>query len=61
MKQLQFRMGLWPWSSLLAAAFLAGVVVILLAGDETRLSSLIGLLLLAIIAPCYALTRRSAA
>lgn len=54
-------MGLWPWSSLLAAAFLAGVVVILLAGDETRLSSLIGLLLLAIIAPCYALTRRSAA
>jgi AAT family amino acid transporter len=59
--RLQFRMGFWPWSSLLATAFLVGVVVILLAGDETRLSSLMGLLLLAIIAPGYALARRAAA
>ena len=60
-ERLQFRMGFWPWSSLLAAAFLVGVVVILLAGDETRLSSLMGFLLLAIIAPCYALALRAAA
>jgi AAT family amino acid transporter len=59
--RLQFRMGFWPWSSLLATAFLVGVVVILLAGDETRLSSLMGLLLLAIIAPGYALARRATA
>lgn len=59
--RLQFRMAFWPWSSLLATAFLVGVVVILLARDETRLSSLMGLLLLAIIAPGYALARRAAA
>lgn len=58
---LGFRMALFPWSSLLAAAFLIGVVVILLAGEETRLSSLMGFLLLAIIVPCYALTLRAGA
>ena len=44
-----------------AAAFLIGVVVILLAGEETRLSSLLGLLLLAVIAPCYVLAARASA
>ena len=45
--------------SLLAAAFLVCVVVILLAGDETRLSSLLAVVLLAIMAPCYALAQRA--
>ena len=59
--RLGFPMALWPWSSLVAAAFLIGVVVILLAGEETRLSSLLGLLLLAVIAPCYVLAARASA
>ena len=59
--RLGFPMALWPWSSLVAAAFLIGVVVILLAGEETRLSSLLGFLLLAVIAPCYVLAARASA
>ena len=59
--QLGFRMALWPWSSLVAAVFLAGVVVVLLAGEETRLSSLLGLLLIGVITPCYLLAQRRAA
>lgn len=59
--RLGFRMALFPWSSLLAAAFLLGVVVVLLVGTETRLSSLLGLLLLGVITLCYLLARRRAA
>jgi len=59
--RLGFRMALFPWSSVAAAAFLLAVVAVLLAGEETRLSSLLGLALLAVIAPCYALARRAAA
>lgn len=45
--------------NLLAAAFLVRVVVILLTGDKTRLSPLMGLLLLAAMAPFYALAQRA--
>lgn len=58
--RLGFRMALFPWSSVVAAAFLLAVVAVLLVGEETRLSSLLGLALLAAIAPCYALARRAA-
>lgn len=58
-----FRAPFWPVSSLIAAAFLIGVIGILVSISETRLPVLIGLLLLCLIAAAFRLTpgRRDAA
>jgi len=46
----------WPLSSLLAAAFLIGVIVVLIGAPNTRAPVLIGMLLLGLIAMAYRLT-----
>ncbi|WP_363349574.1 amino acid permease [Methylocystis echinoides] len=51
-----FRSPLWPFSSLVAAAFLIGVIGILVSVSETRAPVLIGLLLLCLIAAGFRLT-----
>ncbi len=51
-----FRAPFWPFSSLIAAAFLVGVIVILVAAQETRVPVLIGLLLLCVIAAGFRFT-----
>jgi AAT family amino acid transporter len=51
-----FEAPFWPLSSLVAAAFLIGVIVILISAPNTRTPVLIGMLLLALIAMAYRLT-----
>jgi AAT family amino acid transporter len=51
-----FRAPFWPLSSVVAAAFLVGVIGILVSVAETRLPVLIGLLLLCLIAACFRFT-----
>jgi AAT family amino acid transporter len=51
-----FQAPFWPLSSLLAAAFLIGVIVILVSAPNTRMPVLIGGLLLGLIAMGYRLT-----
>lgn len=51
-----FEAPFWPLSSLLAAAFLIGVIIILIGGPNTRTPVLIGVLLLGLIALGYRLT-----
>ncbi len=46
----------WPLSSLLAAAFLVGVIMVLVGAPNTRPPVLIGVLLLGVIAMAYRLT-----
>lgn len=55
----EFSAPFWPVSSLIAAAFLIGVIVILISVSHTRTPVLIGLAMLAVIAVCYRLTPRS--
>ena len=51
-----FSVPFWPFSSLIAAAFLIGVIGILVAAPETGVPVLIGLLLLCLIAASFRLT-----
>lgn len=51
-----FEAPFWPLSSLLAAAFLIGVIIILIGAPNTRTPVLIGVLLLGLIALGYRLT-----
>jgi AAT family amino acid transporter len=51
-----FQAPFWPLSSLLAAAFLIGVIIILIGAPNTRWPVLIGMLLLGLIAIAYRLT-----
>jgi L-asparagine transporter-like permease len=56
-----FQMPFWPLSSVTASAFLIGVIGILVTVSETRAPVLLGLLLLALIAAGFRLTRKEAA
>ena len=51
-----FQAPFWPLSSLLAAAFLVGVILVLIGAPNTRGPVLIGMLLLGLIAMAYRLT-----
>jgi AAT family amino acid transporter len=54
----KWRSPVWPLSSVAAAVFLAGIVVILLSSDATRITVWIGLVLLALISAGYYIANR---
>lgn len=54
----KWRSPVWPLSSVAAAVFLAGIIVILLSSDATRITVWIGLVLLALISAGYYIANR---
>ena len=56
-----WRMPWWPASGILTVLFLVGVIGILLSAEATRVTVWVGVALLAALAVCYPLTRRSCA
>ncbi|WP_395688953.1 amino acid permease [Aestuariivirga sp.] len=56
-----WNMPVWPFSAVFAALFLAGVVVILIASEATRITVVVGMALLVLIAIGYRFTNSKSA